>query len=100
MTTLPNTLTSTVNHERSPVPLTGEDEFSTWLTGTPKEAFGLIKTSDPNSMRIATRRILLPLATPGAWQIRGADLRGVRDLSYCRQVPAAGAGVWQSSRSC
>jgi putative SOS response-associated peptidase YedK len=70
MTTLPNTLTSTINHERSPVLLTGEHEFSAWLTGTPKEAFGLIKTSDPNSMRIVQSGLdkedLVPLATPGA----------------------------------
>ncbi len=52
MTTLPNTLTETINHERSPVLLTGEEQFSTWLTGSPKEAFGLIGTSDPQSMRI------------------------------------------------
>jgi putative SOS response-associated peptidase YedK len=67
MTTLPNTLTSTINHERSPVLLTAEHEFSTWLTGTPAEAFGLIKTSDPNSMRIVQSGLekedLLPLAS-------------------------------------
>ena len=52
MTTLPNTLTETINHERSPVLFTEEEQFSTWLTGTPKEAFGLISTSDPERMRI------------------------------------------------
>jgi putative SOS response-associated peptidase YedK len=52
MTTLPNSLTSRINHERSPVLLTEEDEFSTWLTGTPMEAFGLIRSSDANSMHI------------------------------------------------
>ena len=36
MTTLPNALTSTINHERSPVLLTEEHEFSAWLTGTPE----------------------------------------------------------------
>jgi putative SOS response-associated peptidase YedK len=49
---LPNTLTETINHERSPVLLTEEAQFSAWLTGTPKEAFGLIRTSDPERMRI------------------------------------------------
>jgi putative SOS response-associated peptidase YedK len=49
---LPNALTSTINHERSPVLLTTDDEYSTWLTGTAEEAFGLIKTSDPEGMRI------------------------------------------------
>jgi len=52
MTTLPNTLTATINHERSPVLLTEEDQFATWLTGTLEEAFGLIKTSDPERMHI------------------------------------------------
>jgi putative SOS response-associated peptidase YedK len=45
-------VTTTINHERSPVLLTEEEEFSTWLTGTPKEAFGLISTSDAEHMRI------------------------------------------------
>ena len=52
MTTLPNTLTSTINHERSPALLTTAGEYHTWLTGTPQEAFGLIKASDPERMRI------------------------------------------------
>jgi putative SOS response-associated peptidase YedK len=52
MATLPNTLTSTINHERSPVLLTSEAEYGTWLTGTPEEAFGLIKASDPERMSI------------------------------------------------
>jgi putative SOS response-associated peptidase YedK len=52
MTTLPNTLTATINHERSPVLLTEKEQFSTWLTGSPEEAFGLIRTSDPDKMRI------------------------------------------------
>ena len=52
MTTLPNTLTQTINHERSPVLLTEESELATWLTGSPDEAFGLIKTSNPDRMRI------------------------------------------------
>jgi putative SOS response-associated peptidase YedK len=52
MTTLPNALTSTINHERSPALLTSEAEYRTWLAGSPEEAFGLIKTSDPERMRI------------------------------------------------
>src|SRR5688572_8957547 len=46
VTTLPNALTSTINHERSPVLLTGEAEFETWLTGSPEEALGVLKVSD------------------------------------------------------
>ena len=52
MTTLPNTLTSTINHERSPALLTSEADYHTWLTGTPDEAFGLINASDPQRMHI------------------------------------------------
>jgi hypothetical protein len=32
--------------------LTEEEQFSTWPTGTPKEAFGLIHASDAECMRI------------------------------------------------
>ena len=52
MTTLPNALTSTINHERSPVLLTSEAEYGVWLSGAPEEAFGVIKTSDPERMHI------------------------------------------------
>jgi putative SOS response-associated peptidase YedK len=52
MTMLPNSLTSTINHERSPVLLTSEEECRAWLTGTSEEAFGVIKTSDPDALRI------------------------------------------------
>jgi putative SOS response-associated peptidase YedK len=52
LTTLPNRLTEMVNHERSPVLLTEEAEYETWLTGTPEEAFDLIRTSDPDKMAI------------------------------------------------
>jgi putative SOS response-associated peptidase YedK len=56
MTTLPNALTSTINHERSPVLLTEEAQFATWLTGTPEQAMGLITTLDPDRMRIVQSR--------------------------------------------
>ena len=52
MTTLPNALTETINHERSPVILTKAEQFATWLQGSVEEAFGLIKTSDPERMQI------------------------------------------------
>jgi putative SOS response-associated peptidase YedK len=51
-TTLPNALTSTINHERSPVLLASEAEYGVWLSGAPEEAFGVIKTSDPERMHI------------------------------------------------
>ena len=52
MTTLPNELVATVNHERMPVLRTGEDQFETWLKGTPDEAFKLVKRFPPDAMRI------------------------------------------------
>jgi putative SOS response-associated peptidase YedK len=52
MTTLPNALTSTINHERSPVLLASEAEYGVWLSGAPEEAFGVIKTSYPERMHI------------------------------------------------
>jgi putative SOS response-associated peptidase YedK len=39
MTTEPNALTVSINHERMPVLLSDEAEFETWLSGTPAEAF-------------------------------------------------------------
>lgn len=52
ITTLPNDLTRTINHERSPVLLTQEHELDTWLNGTPDDAAGLIRTSDADRMHI------------------------------------------------
>jgi putative SOS response-associated peptidase YedK len=52
MTSLPNSLTSTINHERSPILLTEEKEFTTWLTGTKDEAMRLVKPFDPDKMAI------------------------------------------------
>src|SRR5262245_47243711 len=43
MTTSPNELTMTINHERSPVILTSEAERETWLTGTSDEAKALLR---------------------------------------------------------
>jgi putative SOS response-associated peptidase YedK len=52
LTTEPNTLTVSINHERMPEQFTREDEFETWLSGTPAEAFSLAKSFDPARMRI------------------------------------------------
>lgn len=52
MTTAPNALTDSINHERMPVLLSDEEDFETWLTGTPEEAFALARSFDPNAMRI------------------------------------------------
>jgi putative SOS response-associated peptidase YedK len=52
MTTAPNALTDTINHERMPVLLSEEADFETWLSGTPAEAFTLARSFDAGSMRI------------------------------------------------
>jgi putative SOS response-associated peptidase YedK len=52
MTTTPNEMIATVNHERMPVLLTGEDQFETWLQGTPAEAFALARRYPADGMRI------------------------------------------------
>jgi putative SOS response-associated peptidase YedK len=43
---------STINHERMPVLLTREEEFDTWLRGSPDQAFALSREYPPENMRI------------------------------------------------
>lgn len=52
VTTLPNALTQTINHERSPVLLTTPEECATWLGGRVDEARAVIRPSDPAGMHI------------------------------------------------
>jgi putative SOS response-associated peptidase YedK len=52
LTITPNTLVATINHERMPVLLTREEEFDTWLRGSPDEAFALAREYPPDQMRI------------------------------------------------
>jgi putative SOS response-associated peptidase YedK len=52
LTTLPNELVGTINHERMPVLLTGDDQFETWLKGTPAEALALAQRYPAQQMRI------------------------------------------------
>jgi putative SOS response-associated peptidase YedK len=52
LTTTPNSLVSTINHERMPVLLTREDEFQPWLTATPDEAFALTREYPADRMAI------------------------------------------------
>lgn len=57
LTTTPNELVSTINHERMPVLLTRETEFATWLLGTPEEAFNLTRQYPSDAMAIVQSRI-------------------------------------------
>ena len=52
LTTTPNPLVATINHERMPVLLTREEEYETWLKGPPDEAIALAKEYPPDQMRI------------------------------------------------
>lgn len=52
LTTEPNALTAGINHERMPVLLSREEEFETWLSGSPAEAYALARSFDPTMMRI------------------------------------------------
>jgi putative SOS response-associated peptidase YedK len=52
MTTTPNALVSTINHERMPVLLTTESAVDTWLNGTPDDAFALAQPTAAETMRI------------------------------------------------
>jgi putative SOS response-associated peptidase YedK len=52
LTTTPNSLVSTINHERMPVLLTREEEFETWLRASPAEALALAKEYPPGQMGI------------------------------------------------
>jgi putative SOS response-associated peptidase YedK len=52
MTTTPNTLVSTINHERMPVILTKEEEFQQWLNGTSNDAYLLVKQYPSTEMQI------------------------------------------------
>lgn len=52
LTTEPNALTASINHERMPVLLATEAEFEQWLSGTPEEALSLARSYDAEKMRI------------------------------------------------
>jgi putative SOS response-associated peptidase YedK len=52
LTTTPNELVSTINHERMPVLLTREEEFDMWLRGSAEEAFALGRQYPAERMRI------------------------------------------------
>lgn len=51
VTTVPNKLTASINHERMPVLLTSEAEWETWLSGTSDEAFLLCRPYPEEAMR-------------------------------------------------
>jgi putative SOS response-associated peptidase YedK len=52
MTTEPNELTQSTNHERMPVLMSDPDDFETWLSGSTEEAFKLARSYAADQMRI------------------------------------------------
>jgi putative SOS response-associated peptidase YedK len=52
MTTEPNELTVSINHERMPVLLSDPADFETWLSGPTEEAFKLARSYAADQMRI------------------------------------------------
>jgi putative SOS response-associated peptidase YedK len=50
LTTEPNALTATINHERMPVLLTNEAAFHTWLHGSADEAFACLSPYPADAM--------------------------------------------------
>lgn len=52
MTTEPNELTVSINHERMPVLLSEPDQFDTWLNGPTEDAFALARSFPAEAMRI------------------------------------------------
>lgn len=66
MTTLPNALVTTINHERMPVILASQADQKVWLEGTPDEAFALARQYPAETMQIVQegfekRDLLAPL---------------------------------------
>ena len=52
MTTVPNTATASINHERGPVLLTSAAEWSTWLTDPDDDAMKLVVPIAGERLRI------------------------------------------------
>jgi len=52
MTTEPNALTASINHERMPVLITDPADFDTWLSAPPQEAFRLARSYAAEQMHI------------------------------------------------
>jgi putative SOS response-associated peptidase YedK len=52
MTTVPNEMTASINHERSPVLLSNESQWSQWLNGTPEEAVMLVNPISADRLQV------------------------------------------------
>jgi len=52
ITTTPNDLTASINHERMPVLLTSESDWDTWMHGTADAAYALCRPYAADRMRV------------------------------------------------
>jgi putative SOS response-associated peptidase YedK len=52
LTTEPNAATASINHERSPLLLTSDEQRDTWLDGTTADATALVRPIDGALLRI------------------------------------------------
>ena len=52
MTTEPNALTQSINHERMPLLMSDAANFETWLSGSTEDAFKLARSYAAEQMRI------------------------------------------------
>jgi putative SOS response-associated peptidase YedK len=52
LTTIPNSATASINHERSPVLLTTDMERNTWLDGATEDALTLVRPIDGDRLAI------------------------------------------------
>ena len=52
LTTTPNPLVGSINHERMPVLLSSEEDFEIWLSRTPEKAFSLARPYPADRMRM------------------------------------------------
>jgi putative SOS response-associated peptidase YedK len=64
LTTTPNPLVATIKHERMPVLLAREEEFDTWLRGSPDEAFALAREYPAQSPAVSHLRERRSLKAP------------------------------------
>ena len=70
MTTEPNALTISINHERMPVLLSTDEQFETCLKGLPTEAFARARQFPVQAMRIVqfgAEKKDLPAAVQEKW---------------------------------
>jgi putative SOS response-associated peptidase YedK len=83
MTTEPNELTASINHERMPALMSNRADFETWLSGSTEDAFKLARSYAANQMRI------VQFGAERHYAMRSRDVRNVR---RCPLIPMWATG--------